>query len=89
MYMPDEIAVKLKMLEKSQESFLLIDSTKIGKVATTQWLELKNIDHIITDSRIQPASIKNFSNVDFPLIISLEGGKPCKYERIICVAIKF
>lgn len=70
MYKPDEIAVKLKMVEKSQESFLLIDSTKTGKVATTQWIELKEIDHIITDSRIQSASIRNFSNAGFELIIS-------------------
>ncbi|MGZ5548546.1 MAG: hypothetical protein ACXWFZ_11410 [Nitrososphaeraceae archaeon] len=52
-YHIDVIDVKNKMLQKSETTYLLVDSTKFIKISTIKWYELKDMDYIITDNNIQ------------------------------------
>jgi DeoR family transcriptional regulator, fructose operon transcriptional repressor len=69
-YQIDIIEVKLKMLQKSKESFLLIDSTKFGKTGSSKYFELSEMDHIITDSKILESEVQTFKRNGFQLIIT-------------------
>jgi DeoR/GlpR family transcriptional regulator of sugar metabolism len=51
-YIPDEQVLKLKMHEKSKESYLLADSSKIGKTSVIKWFELCDMDCIVTDAHM-------------------------------------
>jgi DeoR family myo-inositol catabolism operon transcriptional repressor len=51
-YIPDEQAIKDRMREKSRETFLLVDSSKIGRTSVIKWFEPNEVDHIITDNSI-------------------------------------
>ncbi len=69
-FFPDVIDVKRRMLKNSKTSYLLVDSTKFGKISTAKWLNLKEVDHIITDSKISQREKENFKNKGIKLIIS-------------------
>ena len=68
-FYPDAIDVKTKMLQKSKESYLLVDSTKFGKISASKWFELKDVNHIITDSNILNEQLREFKNAGVDLII--------------------
>lgn len=69
-FFPDVIDVKTRMLRNSKTSYLLIDSTKFGKISSAKWFSLKDIDYIITDSKISETEINNFKDIGIDLIIS-------------------
>ena len=69
-YHIDVIEVKLKMLQKSKESFLMIDSTKFGKIGASKYFELGDMDHIITDSKILESEVQAFKKTGIELIIA-------------------
>ena len=69
-FYPDAIDVKTKMLQKSRESYLLIDATKLGKISTSKWFEIGDMNHIITDSNISGEWLQEFRNIGVDLIIT-------------------
>jgi DeoR/GlpR family transcriptional regulator of sugar metabolism len=69
-YFPDEISIKNKMHEKAQKSFLLVDSTKFGKVSTIKWFELRDVGHIITDSGISEEHLQRFRDMEIDIIVA-------------------
>lgn len=69
-FFPDVIDVKRRMFRNSKISYLLVDSTKFGKISTTKWFNLKEVDYIITDSKVTQEEIDNFKNNGIDLIIS-------------------
>jgi len=64
-YVPDEFFIKKKMLKKSKESFLLVDSTKIGKTSIIKWFDIDAVDYIITDDKTYTVKTKSFSDLNF------------------------
>ena len=68
-YHIDLIDVKIKMFQKSREAFLLADSTKFGKTGLSKWFELKDLDYIITDSKILESEVKAFKKNDVDITI--------------------
>lgn len=69
-FSPDVIDVKRRMFKNSDTSYLLVDSTKFGKISTAKWFNLKEVDYIITDSKIPQREIDDFKNIGIDLIIS-------------------
>lgn len=69
-FFPDVIDVKRRMFRNSKNSYLLVDSTKFGKMSTTKWFSLKEVAYIITDSKVSQEEINNFKNNGVDLIIS-------------------
>ncbi len=68
-YHIDLIDVKRKMLQNSKESFLIIDSTKFGKIGVSKYFELDDMDHIITDRKILESDAKELKQSKVDLII--------------------
>jgi len=58
------------MLQKSETSYLLVDSTKFGKISTTKWYELKDMDYIITDNNIPENELKKFNDSGIKITIA-------------------
>jgi DeoR/GlpR family transcriptional regulator of sugar metabolism len=69
-YSPDEIAVKTRMYRNAQESYLLVDSTKFGRVSTVKWFELRDIRNIITDSKISEESLQQYRDMGLNMIVA-------------------
>lgn len=57
----DEIPVQNKMLEVSEKTYLLIDSSKLGANSLIKMCELSSISGIITDSDVTADQIARFS----------------------------
>lgn len=51
------VAVKRKMLEVAEKRYLLMDNTKLGKVALYRLVELSEFDVIIVDSGVDDATL--------------------------------
>jgi DeoR/GlpR family transcriptional regulator of sugar metabolism len=69
-YSPDEIAVKTRMYTRAREAFLLVDSSKFGRVSTIKWFELDEIRNIITDSKIEESTVAEFREMGLNVILA-------------------
>ena len=67
-----DIAVKKAMIEAADVTYLVADSTKIGKNAFASLGALSLINYIITDSHINPDHLQLFRDNDIELIIAEE-----------------
>lgn len=65
-----DIIVKKAMIEATDVTYLVADSTKIGKNAFASLGALSLIDFIITDSFIDPSHLQLFRDNDIELIIA-------------------
>lgn len=70
LYFPDEMNIKESMYKRSQQSFLLVDSTKFGKISTIKWFELNDITNIITDSGISRERLKQLESAGITLVVT-------------------
>ena len=69
-YIPDEQAVKNRMREKSHETYLLVDSSKIGKTSVIKWFELSEVNHIVTDGGTDEEQIGRIRELNPALIVA-------------------
>lgn len=69
-FSPDEISIKTKMFKRANRSFLLVDSTKVGKVSTIKWFDLKDIEYIITDIKIPDDQLRSFREAGINFILA-------------------
>jgi DeoR/GlpR family transcriptional regulator of sugar metabolism len=67
-----DIVVKKAMIEAADVTYLVADSTKIGKNAFASLGALSLIDYIITDSFINPDQMQLFKDHEIELIIAEE-----------------
>ncbi|MBN2172771.1 MAG: DeoR/GlpR transcriptional regulator [Bacteroidales bacterium] len=65
-----DIVVKKAMIDAADVTYLVADSTKIGKNAFASLGALSLIDYIITDADIDPKHMKLFKDNDIELIIA-------------------
>jgi DeoR/GlpR family transcriptional regulator of sugar metabolism len=62
--------VKKAMINVAETTYLVADSTKIGKGAFASLGSLSLIDYIITDSEIKESHLQLFKDHEIELIIS-------------------
>jgi DeoR/GlpR family transcriptional regulator of sugar metabolism len=67
-----DIVVKKAMIEAADVTYLVADSTKIGKNAFASLGALSLIDYIITDSFIDPSHLQLFKDNEIEMIIAEE-----------------
>jgi DeoR/GlpR family transcriptional regulator of sugar metabolism len=65
-----DIVVKKAMIEAADTTYLVADSTKIGKNAFASLGALSLIDYIITDSDIAPEHLQLFKDHEIELVIA-------------------
>ena len=65
-----DICVKRAMIESANETFLVADSTKIGKSSFASLGALSLINYLITDSKIRPEDIQWLKNYDVQFVIA-------------------
>jgi DeoR/GlpR family transcriptional regulator of sugar metabolism len=65
-----DICVKRAMIESADETYLVADSSKIGKSAFASLGALSLINYIITDSNISKEDIKLFESFDLKIIVA-------------------
>ncbi len=65
-----DIVVKKAMIESSDVTYLVADSTKIGKNSFASLGALSLINYIITDSEIDPSHLQLFKDHEIELIIA-------------------
>ena len=58
------------MREKSRETFLLVDSSKIGRTSVIKWFEPNEVDHIITDNYIDEEILARIARGKPSLIVA-------------------
>ena len=68
-YDEKEGAVTLKMIENSDEVFLLCDSSKIEKNSFVKFASINKIHHLITDKEILPEKLKMYRDFGVDVII--------------------
>ena len=69
-YDEKDAAITLKMMENSNEVFLLCDSSKIEKNSFIKFAPISNIHHLITDNRINPEQLKIYRDHGVDVIIA-------------------
>lgn len=67
-----DIVVKKAMIEAADVTYLVADSTKIGKNAFASLGALSLIDYIITDSFIDPSHLQLFKDNEIEMILAEE-----------------
>ena len=72
---PGEISIKRKALEKSQQHFLLADSSKFDKTAMLSVAPLTDFDYIITEKEPERKFLSYFSKQHIQCLIATGGGK--------------
>lgn len=65
---PDEIPVQNKMLEVSEKTYLLIDSSKLGMNSLIKMCDLDCISQVITDSDVTDEQIDKFGRAGVSII---------------------
>lgn len=65
-----DICVKRAMIESANETYLVADSTKIGKNSFASLGPLSLIDYLITDSKIRPEDIEWLKTYDVKFVIA-------------------
>ena len=68
-YDEKEGAITLKMIENSDEVFLLCDSSKIEKNSFVKFTSLAAIHHLITDKAITPEQLKSYQDTGLDIVI--------------------
>jgi len=69
---PDEIMVQIKMMEASDKTIIITDSSKLGVNSLYKMCGLEKINMIITDSSVTQQQVKMFENVNVPVIYKLK-----------------
>lgn len=64
----DEISTQVKMLEASEKTILITDSSKIGVNSLIKMCDLDKIDCIITDCGVSKETIEQFKNIGVEMI---------------------
>ena len=67
-YDEKEGAITKKMIENSDEVFLLCDSSKIEKNSFVIFAPISEIDHLITDKQIKPEQLKMYRDAGVDVI---------------------
>lgn len=65
-----DLPVKKAMIESANETYLLLDSTKINKPAFAAINDLERIDYLITDEGISAKDRKSFEDLGIKVIIA-------------------
>jgi DeoR/GlpR family transcriptional regulator of sugar metabolism len=65
-----DICVKRAMIESANETYLVADSTKVGKNAFASLGALSLIDYLITDSKIKPEEVEWLKTYDVKFVIA-------------------
>jgi DeoR family fructose operon transcriptional repressor len=61
--------VTLKMMENSDETFLLCDSSKIEKNSFINFAPISKVDHVITDAMITPEHLKMYRDFGVDVLV--------------------
>lgn len=69
---PDEIMVQIKMMEASDKTIIITDSSKLGVNSLYKMCGLEKINMIITDSSVTSQQIKMFETVNIPVVYKLK-----------------
>lgn len=64
----EEAQIKKAMMSISNNVFVLADSSKFGLVAMVKISDLSQIDAIITDSKLEDSTLKEYTNLDVKII---------------------
>ena len=68
----DEASLNRLAIEKALETFLLVDSTKFGKIAYISVCPIDSISTIITDSRLDPGILASLKKMQLNVLIADE-----------------
>jgi len=68
-YDEKDAAITLRMMENSDEVFLLCDSSKIEKNSFIKFSPIEKVHHLITDSRIDPDKVKLYKDHGVDVIV--------------------
>lgn len=66
---PDEVLLKKEVLESARIKIFCVDYTKFGRIAPYQLCQLKDIDIIISDYRIDKTIVKKIENIGVKIIL--------------------
>ena len=66
----DEVYIQRRMMQCSEQTILLVDSSKLGKNSLIRMCKLQDITAIITDRGVSPDIVKEFENVGVKIIIA-------------------
>jgi DeoR family myo-inositol catabolism operon transcriptional repressor len=69
-YIPDEQVIKSKMREKSKETFLLVDSSKVGNDSVAKWFNLTDVNHIVTDDKVNQGVAADLASMNCDVIVA-------------------
>ncbi|MBS4176816.1 DeoR/GlpR family DNA-binding transcription regulator [Lederbergia citrea] len=61
--------LKKRMIERSDQVYLMVDSSKIGKRAFSQISPLSEVDFVITDKNIDHTSCQLFTDRNIPIVV--------------------
>ncbi|MBS4203376.1 DeoR/GlpR family DNA-binding transcription regulator [Lederbergia citrea] len=61
--------LKKRMIERSDQVYLMVDSSKIGKRAFSQISPLSEVDFVITDKKLDHASCQLFKERNIPIVV--------------------
>jgi DeoR family transcriptional regulator, fructose operon transcriptional repressor len=67
---PQEGEIKRQMIAQSSESYVVVDSSKIGKYALYEFSDFRDIDAVITDSNVGGRSREQFAENQVELKIA-------------------
>ncbi len=74
-YHPDEIAIRKLLIAHSSERHVLVDSTKLGRVALGKVCDLADLTGVITDDGADPALIDALRATGVEVLVA-HGGAP-------------
>lgn len=63
----DEILVQEKMMEASERTIVIADSSKLGVNSLVKMCDIHKIDRIVTDSRVSEEQIQKFAEVSIEI----------------------
>lgn len=69
----DEVLVQNKMLEASDRTIVIADSSKLGVNSLVRMCGIEAISMIITDSKASAGQVKAFENAGVRVVVSGEG----------------
>ncbi|MDK9710339.1 DeoR/GlpR family DNA-binding transcription regulator [Acidaminobacter sp.] len=69
---PDEIIVQIKMMEASDKTIIITDSSKLGVNSLYKMCGLEKINMIITDSSVTDQQVKMFEKANVPVVSKLK-----------------
>ena len=59
-FMPEEVQIERKLIEISQETIILADSSKMDKISLIKLEDIHEVNLIITDSKLDPKIMNNY-----------------------------